>query len=190
LSNYLGTQEIFLSKTIKSTSGGTLMKALSRLFILLVLLGSLTSCGEKMTEQQMRAMALDYENKEQWEKAIETYEKILKTYKDSPKADETLYKLGSLYVNHKQDFEKSIAIYKQLIEKYPSSQYAVKSAFMIGYWYANNIQDLDKAQQAYESFLENYPDHELAASVEWELNHLGQDISSIELDLQADSLAN
>ncbi len=166
------------------------MKALSRLFFLLVITALLASCGEKMTEQQMRAMALDYENKEQWDKAIETFETILKTYKESPKTDETLYKLGSLYVNHKQDFEKAIALYKQLIEEHPESQHAVKAAFMIGYWYANNVKDLERARKAYESFLQTYPDHELAASVEWELNHLGEDIGSIELNLQADSLAN
>ena len=58
---------------------------------------------------------------------------------------------------------------------------------MIGYRYANDIHDLDKAKAAYQEFLKKYPNHELASSVKWELAHLGQDLSEIELQLGSDS---
>ncbi len=47
----------------------------------------------------------------------------------------------------------------------------------------------DKAKKAYEEFLKEYPDHELAPSVKWELEHLGQDISQIDLKLGEEEIA-
>jgi len=57
---------------------------------------------------------------------------------------------------------------------------------MIGYRYANDLNDLEKAKEAYNEFLQKYPEHELAPSVQWELDHLGQDISEIELNFGKD----
>ena len=54
---------------------------------------------------------------------------------------------------------------------------------MIGYRYANDIKDYDKAKKYYQEFLKKWPMHELAASVKWELDHLGKDISELELQL-------
>jgi len=142
-----------------------------------------SGCGKRLTEEQMRAQALNAENEEKWDEAINWYEKIVKTYPKSEKAGEELYKLGMLYANHQKDFEKSVDAYKRLIEKYPDSRHAIQSLFMIGYRYANDIGDLEKARQAYEEFMKKYPDHELASSVAWELENLGKDISDIETQL-------
>jgi len=138
------------------------------------------SCGQKMTEEQMFATALDYETKEQYEDATKMLEKFVKTYPESDKADEALYKLGVIYANNLKDFNKSVNSYKRLVKNFPESNFVIQSTFMIGYRYANDIKDLDKAKEAYEGFLEKYPNHELATSVKWELDHLGQDISDIE----------
>ncbi len=154
----------------------------------ILLFSLVVGCGEKLTEEQLRAKALDYENKEQWDLAIKTYDRLLKAYPDSKKADEILYKMGVIYANNLKDYKKSVDAYKRLIKEYPNSSYVIQSSFMIGYRYANDIKDLDKAKKAYEEFLEKYPKHELASSVKWELEHLGQDISEIELQLsQSDS---
>ena len=67
-----------------------------------------------------------------------------------------------------------------LIEKYPDSKYAVQSLFMIGFIYANNIKDLEKAKEYYSKFIEKHPDSELVTSVQWELDHLGEDINEID----------
>jgi len=147
----------------------------------LLLVIMIASCGEKLTEEQLRARALDYENKEQWDQVVNVFEQLIKRFPDSPKADVSLYQLGGLYASNFKDFNKSIEAYKRLIEKYPQSDLVVQAQFMIGYRFANDIKDLDKAREAYTEFLEKYPDHELASSVKWEVDHLGQDISDIEL---------
>jgi tetratricopeptide (TPR) repeat protein len=141
------------------------------------------NCGQKLTEEQLRAKALDFENKEMWDKEVEVLEQLSKQFPASEKADEYLYKLGVSYANNLKDYKKSIDAYQKLVTKYPNSKYVIQASFMIGYRYANDIKDLKKAEKAYKSFIEKYPNHELAASVKWELDHLGQDISEIDLQL-------
>ena len=168
------------------------MKSWHWVLTIFLVLAVIAGCGKKMTEEQLRSLAMDYENKEQWEEAAKTLEKIVKQYPNSDKADKDLYKLGVIYANNLKQFDKSIDAYKRLVEKYPDSDYVIQASFMIGYRYANDIQDLDKAREAYEDFLKKYPDHELASSVKWELEHLGQDISEIEFqtDEEASESAN
>jgi hypothetical protein len=52
---------------------------------------------------------------------------------------------------------------------------------MIGYIYANHLKDFEKARNHYNQFLEKYPQHELTTSVQWEIDHLGKDISEIDI---------
>jgi TolA-binding protein len=148
-----------------------------------LLIALFLACGQKFTEEQMRAQASDFEAKEQWAEAVKSYEKLAKAYPHSEKTSEDLYRLGMLYANQLKDFTKSVTAYQRLIENFPSSGLAVQSLFMIGYRYANDIKDLENAKKYYQEFLQKYPQHELASSVKWELDHLGQDISSIELQL-------
>jgi TolA-binding protein len=149
----------------------------------------ISSCGEKLTEEQLRAKALDFENKEQWDEVIKVFEQLVKRFPESPKSDQNLYQLGGLYASNSKNFVKSIEAYNQLIEKYPDSQLVIQAQFMIGYRYANDLKDLEKAKEAYSLFLQKYPEHELAPSVQWELDHLGQDISDIELNFGKDEPA-
>ncbi len=157
---------------------------LTRLNWSFVLLLLVFACGQKMTVEQMRAKAKDYVEKEQWQDAIDVYEKLLNTYPDSRWAPESLYKLGDLYATYDQQFEKSVRAYQKLIERYPDSKYNMQASFMIGYRYANDIKDLEKARESYELFLATWPDHELSPSVRWELKYLGQDISDIDLEFE------
>ncbi|MDZ7725806.1 MAG: tetratricopeptide repeat protein [candidate division KSB1 bacterium] len=142
-------------------------------------------CGEQLTEQQLLAKVQDFQDSQQWEKVADTYDTLLQSYPESDKAPEYMYNLGMVYSNNLQDYDKAVETWEQLLEQYPDSHLLTNTKFMIGYCYANNIQDLDKAREKYQAFLQKHPDHELAPSVKWELDHLGQDISDIELELNA-----
>jgi outer membrane protein assembly factor BamD (BamD/ComL family) len=85
-------------------------------------------------------------------------------------------------------FQQAVEKYQQLLTLYPNSPLCAQSQFMIGYIYANHIQNYDSARQAYETYLQKYPDDEMAKDAQWELNHLGQDINSINELLSPDSL--
>jgi len=149
----------------------------------IVILTCFFACGEKLTEEQLRTKALDLENKEQWLEAVKMYERLIKAYPKSDRAAETLYRVGITYANNLKDFTKAVATHQRIVKDYPTSNYVKQSTFMIGYLYANDLKELEKAKSAYEDFLSKWPTHELASSVKWELDHLGQDISQIELQL-------
>ncbi len=151
--------------------------------IIALMTALLWGCGEKLTEEQLRAKALDLENKEQWAEAIKMYERLVKAYPQSNRAAETIYRMGITYANNLKDFNKAVATHQRIVTEYPTSNFVKQSTFMIGYIYANDLKDLEKAKIAYQEFLQKWPTHELASSVKWELDHLGQDISQIELQL-------
>lgn len=148
--------------------------------LVVIMLSLIIGCGERKTKEQLFAEAENLENGEKYVEAIKVYEKFIKQDKKVEKSDQAQYKIALIYSNNLNDFEKSIDAHLKLIEQYPQSNFAVQSLFMIGFICANNINDLDKAEKYYKEFLEKYPDHELANSVKWELDHLGQDINEIE----------
>ena len=77
--------------------------------------------------------------------------------------------------NSREEFAKAVEVHEKLMEEYPDSPHYAKSLFMVGFIYANHLKELDKAEKVLKEFLQKYPDDELAPSVKWELEHLGQD---------------
>ena len=116
--------------------------------ILSLLLGTVTGCGKKMTDEEILQAATEF--------------------------------------NSREEFDKAVTMHQQLLEEYPESPHYPKSLFMVGFIYANHIKKLEKAEQVFKEFLQKYPDHELAPSVKWELEHLGQeDVGTIIQEEQA-----
>lgn len=129
---------------------------------------------------KLRKQGDTFEQNESFENAMATYETIATVFPDTVFVDSTLFKLGTLYSNNLKNLDQSVNSYRRLVENYPASKLIAQSQFMIGYTYANLIKDLDKARQEYELFIKKFPKNELASSVQWELEHLGKDISDID----------
>lgn len=159
---------------------GNMIRRIVFLLILTFGLSLIYGCGERTTKEQLFALAEKYEKEENFLEAIKNYKKIVDKYPHSDRADQAQYKTALIYSNNLNDFHKSVESHKKLIEKYPDSKYAAQSLFMIGFIFANNLADTAKAKKYYHKFLEKYPDNELVASVQWELDHLGQDINEID----------
>jgi len=157
------------------------MAKTSVLFGLLLVGIVFAACSKKMSEEQLFAEAQKLEAREDIDGALKIYENLSDRFPDSPHADSVLQKLGMIYLNKKEQFGKAVAVYERVVEKFPQSRYQPQSLFMIGYIYANHLKDFDKAKTYYDKFVEKYPDHELVASVQWELQHLGKDISDIDI---------
>jgi len=159
-------------------------KSMNRVASLTVIIGLalflVVSCGPRKTKEQLYAEAQQFEKQEDFKGAIKVYEQLIKDYPESQTADSILFRIGQIYSNNLADFENAIKVHQRLIEKYPDSKISAQSLFMIGYHYANSINDTAQARKYYEKFLEKYPDHVLASSVQWELDHLGQDINEID----------
>jgi TolA-binding protein len=154
-----------------------------RLFLLALLISGavVVGCSRKMSEDQLFAEAQKFEAKEDIDGALKIYEELSGRFPNSAHADSVLQKLGMIYLNKKEQFEKAIAVYERVVENFPQSKYRPQSLFMIGYIYANHLKDFDRAKTYYSQFIEKYPEHELTASVQWELQYLGKDISDINI---------
>jgi TolA-binding protein len=155
-------------------------RILSLLVVFVLLSATIMGCGKKVTEEQLYAQAQKFESEESFKEAIKTYEELVSKYPKGKHADEAQYKIGFLYLNSLQDFQKSIEAYRRVVQDYPDSEYASQAQFMLGYVYANELKKYDKAREAYDLFLRKYPNDQLIASVKWELENLGKDISEIE----------
>lgn len=88
--------------------------------------------------------------------------------------DEEILQAATEY-NSREEFEKAVEMHQKLLNEYPDSPHYPKSLFMVGFIYANHTKKLEEAEQVFKEFLAKYPDNELAPSVKWELEHLGQD---------------
>ena len=154
-----------------------------------LLLGFILSCSKtgRMTEEQLFGLAKSLQEKEQYEEAAKTYEKLVKKYPNGQKAEESLYRLGLIYANNLHDYQKAIDSYKRMIERFPNGQRLAQAYFMIGYHYANDLKDLEKAREAYNTFLKKFPNHELAPSVEFELKYLGKDVTELDIFQEGES---
>lgn len=154
---------------------------LKPLWLAVVLLVVVSGCSRKMSEEQLFAEAQKFEAKEDIDGALKIYEELNNRFPNSATADSVLQKLGMIYLNKKGQFDKAAAAYEQIVDKFPQSKYQPQSLFMVGYIYANHVKNFDKAKTYYDRFIEKYPEHELTASVQWELQHLGKDISDINI---------
>ncbi len=166
------------------------MKSSKVYFVALIIFAIALGCGQKQSEDEIRQQASDLEKEEQFDEAFKIYEKQLEAYPDGQYAGETLQKVAFMQYNNYQDFEKAIATHKRLIEKHPESRFVPQARFMIGYIYANELKDYDLARVAYEEFLAKHSDNELAESVKWELEHLGEDVNEQMQDLFSNEKSN
>jgi len=99
---------------------------------------------------------------------------------NKPPAADLLQKGEAYYKDRK--LVEALDQFKQFVEYYPDSSQAGRCAFMVGFIYANDFQDTLRARESYTAFLKQFPaaDAGLRSSAEWELKHLGQDISTLD----------
>jgi len=145
----------------------------------ILFLGILLSCS-KLPDEMYMENADKYEQDAEWDKAIASYEKLVRLYPRSPFRAQALYKAGLAYAHGKEDYPAAINKLETARDEYAADSLASQCQFMIGFIYANMAADTSKAREAYTTFLENYPDHNQSPPVEWEQKYLGKDINEIE----------
>ncbi|MDZ7262258.1 MAG: tetratricopeptide repeat protein, partial [candidate division KSB1 bacterium] len=97
------------------------------ILISLVLLSFVSFCAQRVTQEQLKAQAQQFEKEENFEQAVKIYEKLVMQYPKGKFSDEALYKLGILYSNNLKNFQKSVEAYIKLVENYPKSNYAAQA---------------------------------------------------------------
>lgn len=137
--------------------------------------------ANNLGEAELRAEIQSYEKQQDFNAALLLSQALVQRFPKSEGVDEMLQKIGMICLNNQQQYQRAVDAFQRLLADFPQSPHLPQAQFMIGYIYANHIKDLDKARIAYTAFKEKYPAHELTPSVNWELEHLGQDISDLNL---------
>ncbi len=141
---------------------------------------ALINSAASLPQDQLQAEIEKYETHEQFGEALVLYHALLARFPDYGQRDEVLQKIGLISLNNQEQYQRAIDAYQRLLQEYPESKHAAQAQFMIGYIYANHLKNLDQARLAYTTFKQKYPQHELTPSVDWELEHLGKDISELD----------
>ena len=143
----------------------------------------ITACSKKLSEQELLSQAKQFEQQENHQEALAIYQKLIREYPKGDSTDQQLQKIAFIYYNNLNDFHKAIEYHDSLIKDFPESNFVPQARFMIGFIYANDLKDYDMARTRYNEFLEKHPGNELAESVKWELEHMGQDVNKQLMEL-------
>lgn len=134
-----------------------------------------------LAEAELRDEIKNHESRQEFEGVLLLSQALRKRFPKAEGSDEVLQRIGMICLNHQQQYQRAVDAFQQLVADFPESRHVPQAQFMIGYIYANHIKDLERARTAYTTFKQKYPDHELVPSVDWELEHLGQDVSDLNL---------
>ena len=144
------------------------------LFILLLISGTLLSCGNyqkllksKDPEEKYNA-AIEYFNQKEFSKAQTLFDDVTSHYRGTDRSEDILNYLSRCYVGQKS-YTLAQEYYETYIRNYPKGRHIVESRYMLGYCYYIDSPDarLDKtstkkAIQYLEEFLDIYPDSDYA----------------------------
>jgi tetratricopeptide (TPR) repeat protein len=83
-----------------------------------------TEKGNRAAAEALYRMAQAYERLGQHEKAIETYEKLLKEFPKFKMAPQVQYQIGNIYFYKLYDYEKGWDAFMKVIKEYPDSDLA------------------------------------------------------------------
>jgi len=129
-----------------------------------------------------------YIQKEMPQHAVDVFEQMVAKFPDYNRNLEAYLAMARIYSDVYRDYEEAIARYQFIAENFPDAEETFKAYFMLGFINANYLQDLEAAESYYQAFLKHYPNHELAPSVQFELENLGQATDDFFITTEDDSL--
>ena len=94
---------------------------------------------------------------EQWDKAIENYERTIREYPKSKYAPWCAYNIGWIYTHVKKDYGKAIYWLEQQRKLYPEDTYARWALFDIGVIYVHRLKDYQKGAEVCQQYVDQYP---------------------------------
>lgn len=140
--------------------------------LLLLLIVFLNSCGS-YTDEELWIKIERAKANNNWDSTLQVSQRILKDYPNGRYSGWARFALAESY-RFKNQPREALDNYKLFHEQYPEMQPSALSLFLTGYIYSNNLQMFDSAKIFYEEFLQKYPKHDLAPTVRFELESIGQ----------------
>jgi len=83
----------------------------------------------KSSEEEYMKVATDHFNKEEYEKSIENYKKVLQHYPDGDNASKAMFMIAFTYANNLENFEEAKKYYNMFLEKYPDHELASSARY-------------------------------------------------------------
>ncbi|AFN75849.1 hypothetical protein MROS_2619 [Melioribacter roseus P3M-2] len=137
------------------------------------------SCSSQ-SDTEIFSNAVELVKKNDFQGAINEYNKLAEEHSDSRLAPKALYEIAKIYhmnlikdIDKKESLGNAVRYYKRLSAEYPEASESQKALFVAGYIEANELSDTSAARKTYEEFLKRYPDSEMVTSVKLELEYLG-----------------
>lgn len=133
---------------------------------------------------------------EQYEQAIQHYERMLDLYAEDPAKDEYTYRIGKAQF-HLYEFEDSIRTFRLVKTNYPTSLWAKRSSFEIGVSEQTKGHQLqlkearlavDAFKQAikeYTDFIKSYPSDPLVLEAKFEIGNCYEELDQIDAAYKA-----
>ena len=153
---------------------------MKRIFVSLLLVAILLSCGEKMSVEKINELESKVFAKDavvSAENVIQLVDAYLLFAKQNPNDQQTpefLFKALDIAVGvNAEGPQKAIDIADVLIEKYPDFEMTPMALFIKGFVYENMIGDLQNAEMTYRQFIEKYPNSPIVEDVKATLENLG-----------------
>ena len=153
---------------------------MKRIFVSLLLVAILLSCGEKMSVEKINELESKVFAKDavlSSENVIQLVDAYLLFAKQNPNDQQTpefLFKALDVAVGvNAEGPQKAIDIADVLIEKYPDFEMTPMALFIKGFVYENMIGDLQNAEMTYRHFIEKYPNSPIVEDVKATLENLG-----------------
>ncbi len=93
--------------------------------------------------------------KRDFQKAIDAFQALLKTYPDGKYADNAQFWLGETYYA-KNELDNALKEFQQLVDNYRDSPKVPDAVYKVGYIHKTK-GDLEKARKVFEGLIEHYP---------------------------------
>ena len=111
------------------------MKNAAGILVALIIGGLIFSCSSnsksKKTEQELYTEAQNFSEKGEYISAIKTYEEIMKSFPESPRAYKAQFLIAFVYSENLKAYEKARENYKMLIEQYPNCDLVDDAKYMM-----------------------------------------------------------
>lgn len=92
--------------------------------IVVLLFMLILACESKKSEAEYYQTANKAFSEENFEKAIENFNKLIKYYPEGERASRAHFMLGFIYANGLKDLDKAEKYYSEFIKKYPDDELA------------------------------------------------------------------
>ncbi len=165
---------------------GFIHKSAIVLIILGLLFCSLLAHGSEYENQYRKARNYYYalknsQRKKQyrsyWLKCIEEFQAVYTQYPNSPRSDDALFTVATLYYDLygysllKSDLQKALSSFQSLVARYPSSRLADDAQFKIGEIHLRR-KEFFKAYEAFQKVIDQFPKGDMVSTARGKLKEL------------------